>query len=145
MSHFRYVYLAASEGGDSKLISEPLALARLALFLIDVNRANKKWSGARARPLLILAEPPATYLVVGVNCSEAASERSSGASSPSASAKKSHSMTSYSACQKRHRGGRLFPVKSSHGNGHGSAVGGVVCGEDINFEVRGVFSEGFLR
>ena len=74
MSHFRYVYLAASEGGDSKLISEPLALARLALFLIDVNRANKKWSGARARPLLILAERPATYLVVGVNCSEAASD-----------------------------------------------------------------------
>ena len=89
LSHFRYAYLhATSEGanrgssfnssgasksalGDNSynqhIFSKPLALTKLAIFLMDMHRTNKKWTGTKARPLLLLAEKPQTqtYLVAG--------------------------------------------------------------------------------
>jgi CDC45-like protein len=44
---------------------------------IDVHRENKKWAGTNSRPLILLAERRATYLVVGVNCPERSGEVSS--------------------------------------------------------------------
>lgn len=89
LSHFRYAYLHATshgangtkifEGGASDedtsryshhLFSKPLALTRLASYLMEMHRENKKWTGTRALPLVLLAEKPQTqsYLVVGFEC-----------------------------------------------------------------------------
>ncbi len=90
LSHFRYAYLHATSqganGGNNfksstrvvssneqtnqqqfHIFSKPLALTKLAHFLMDMHRTNKKWTGTKARPLLLLAEKPQTrtYLVVG--------------------------------------------------------------------------------
>lgn len=64
-----------SDSGDSEyhVLAKPLALTRLAHYLMDMHRANGKWIGERnARPLVLLAEQPATntYLVVGYEMSE---------------------------------------------------------------------------
>lgn len=49
------------------LFGKPLALNKLAHFLMEMHRQNGKWTGAKARPLVLLAERPETrtYLVVG--------------------------------------------------------------------------------
>jgi hypothetical protein len=91
LSHFRYAYLHATSQGanggtnfktgavtsnretnhnrshNQHIFSKPLALTKLALFLMDMHRANNKWTGTKARPLILLAEKPQTqtYLVVG--------------------------------------------------------------------------------
>lgn len=82
LKHFRYAYLTRSQsaatGGSSNgqdaLLSQPNALAKLALFLVEIHRQNGKWVGPKARPLVILAERESTYLVVGVTCPEFAGE-----------------------------------------------------------------------
>lgn len=90
LSHFRYAYLHATSqganGGTSfqstntpannkratqnynhHVFAKPLALTKLALFLMDMHRTNKKWTGTKSRPLILLSEKPQTqtYLVVG--------------------------------------------------------------------------------
>lgn len=78
LSHFRYAYLARSATGGGltsadDMFAQPIGLTKLALFLVEVHRQNKKWVGqAKAKPLILLAERAATYLVVGVTCQEVA-------------------------------------------------------------------------
>ena len=91
LSHFRYAYVTSNtpHGGDDKwqatteedvgasrslediLFSQPLALLRLAHYLMDMHRENGKWTGSRARPLvLVAARDKDTYLVAGYEFSE---------------------------------------------------------------------------
>lgn len=100
LRHFRYAYITCtsqsanggggrnqaanpqdtSGGGNSSnpdqqyhVLAKPLALTRLAHYLMDMHRANGKWTGEKnALPLVLLAEQPATntYLVVGYEMSE---------------------------------------------------------------------------
>ena len=99
LRHFRYAYITCTSqsadgggirsqaanpqdtsGGNSSnadqqyhVLAKPLALTRLAHYLMDMHRANGKWTGEKnARPLVLLAEQPATktYLVVGYEMSE---------------------------------------------------------------------------
>jgi cell division control protein 45 len=94
LSHFRYAYLNATSnagnGGTNlqskasisngqttqkyshHVFAKPLALTKLALFLMDMHRYNKKWTGSKARPLILLAEKPQTqtYLIVGFDFAE---------------------------------------------------------------------------
>lgn len=65
--HFRYAFIRSSET-DERLFTQPMALRKLASFLIDVHRENGRWAGEKARPLVIMAERASTYLVVGVTC-----------------------------------------------------------------------------
>jgi cell division control protein 45 len=92
LSHFRYAYVTVTSRGENAAISgidndilatnsdsdasapaqfhifsKPLALTRLAHFLMDLHRENGKWTGNKARPLVLLAEKPvtSTFLVVG--------------------------------------------------------------------------------
>lgn len=65
--HFRYSFIRSSET-DERLFTQPMALRKLAAFLIDVHRENGRWAGEKARPLVIMAERTASYLVVGVTC-----------------------------------------------------------------------------
>ena len=82
LSHFRYAYLNATSNGANgsnqfsneaskekqmHIFAKPLALTRLAHFLMDMHRVNEKWTGARALPLVLLAEKPQTqsYLIAG--------------------------------------------------------------------------------
>eukprot|EP00904_Undaria_pinnatifida_P002618 jgi/Undpi1/12357/HiC_scaffold_5.g02029.m1 len=65
--HFRYAFIRSSET-DERLFTQPMALRKLAAFLIDVHRENGRWAGDKARPLIIMAERASTYLVVGVTC-----------------------------------------------------------------------------
>jgi cell division control protein 45 len=76
---FRYAYLSSTSADSNKggsdsadrdepnIFSKPLALTRLAHYLMDLNRENGSWTGANARPLILLAEKPKTktHLVVG--------------------------------------------------------------------------------
>jgi hypothetical protein len=59
----------STSNGKSRdhIFSKPLALTRLAHYLMDMNRENGKWSGSKARPLVLIAERPrsGTCLVVG--------------------------------------------------------------------------------
>ncbi len=86
LSHFRYAYLHATSHGTNgstrfkggkhddtnkqnthHIFSKPLALTKLAHYLMDMHRSNNKWTGTRSKPLVLLAEKPQTqsYLVVG--------------------------------------------------------------------------------
>jgi cell division control protein 45 len=75
LRHFRYAYITctAQDGPSGKetdqhhVFAKPLALTKLAHYLMDMHRENGKWSGNKARPLVLLAEKPRTntYLVVG--------------------------------------------------------------------------------
>ncbi len=73
----RYVFIhsdsstngTSSSGGNRGLeaaLAHPLALIKLATFLIDAHHEKGKWAGAKARPLVLLAQRPQTYLVVAV-------------------------------------------------------------------------------
>ena len=98
LSHFRYAYVTSTTpdvGDDDELQStgqatgqqdktstrtledalfaQPLALLRLAHYLMDLHRENDKWTGSRARPLiLVAARNTDTYLVVGYEFPESA-------------------------------------------------------------------------
>jgi cell division control protein 45 len=97
LSHFRYAYINCTSqgehamgqdevvpeeqtgGGDETpdrhhVFAKPLALTRLAHYLMDLHRENGKWTGAKSRPLILLAEQPRTksYLVVGFEYPELA-------------------------------------------------------------------------
>jgi cell division control protein 45 len=49
------------------VFTKPLALTKLAHYLMDMHRENKKWAENKSRPLVLMAEKPRTktYLVVG--------------------------------------------------------------------------------
>ncbi|EEC51468.1 predicted protein, partial [Phaeodactylum tricornutum CCAP 1055/1] len=71
--------LEQTGGGDETpdrhhVFAKPLALTRLAHYLMDLHRENGKWTGAKSRPLILLAEQPRTksYLVVGFEYPELA-------------------------------------------------------------------------
>ena len=55
------------DDAPSHLFSKPLALSRLANYLMTMHRENGKWAGNKSRPLVLMAEKPqtGTYLVVG--------------------------------------------------------------------------------
>lgn len=94
LRHFRYAYLTCTSAGENQtsrsdavrtsankkeeqkhhIFAKPLALSRLAHYLMDMHRENGKWTGARARPLVLMAEKPGTgtYLVVGYEYPERA-------------------------------------------------------------------------
>ena len=66
-------------GSSSKkdhVFSKPLALTRLAHYLMDLHRENGKWTGAKARPLVLLAEKPRnnSFVVVGYEYPERAGD-----------------------------------------------------------------------
>jgi cell division control protein 45 len=85
LRHFRYAYVTASSGSGAvnhqqsksttnasyHVLAKPLALTRLAHYLMDMHRANGKWAG-KPLPLILLAEQPATqtFLVLGQEMSE---------------------------------------------------------------------------
>lgn len=56
------------------VFAKPLVLTKLANFLMDMHRENGKWTGAKSRPLILLAEKPRsnTYMVVGYEYPEEA-------------------------------------------------------------------------
>lgn len=72
LSHFRYAYITCSSEGleqssskQDHIFSKPLALTRLAHYLMDWNRENGGWKN-KPLPLILLAEkPPSSFLVVG--------------------------------------------------------------------------------
>jgi len=70
LKHFRYVTLPMSSSGSDGLFTQPIALTRLALYLVEMHRANKKWMGHKARPLVLFAEKDKSCLVLGVTCPE---------------------------------------------------------------------------
>lgn len=100
LNHFRYAYIhctSGSGGGEGRsstsefsstagptsssskesqhfhhVFARPLALCKLAIFLMDIHRENNKWTGSKSRPLLLMAEKPrsGTYLVVGYQYAE---------------------------------------------------------------------------
>jgi len=98
LRHFRYAHVTSSSiGGENQLnrrdlirstnntigndkrdhmFSKPLALTRLAHFLMDMNRENGKWTGTKARPLVLIADRPqsGTCLIVGYEYPERAGD-----------------------------------------------------------------------
>mmetsp|Transcript_28831 Transcript_28831/g.61174 ORF Transcript_28831/g.61174 Transcript_28831/m.61174 type:complete len:917 (+) Transcript_28831:232-2982(+) len=94
LNHFRYAYLQCTSGGSTSgaggrvvtpdtskdgrgkyhVFAKPLVLTKLAQFLMDMHRENGKWTGTKARPLVLLAEKPrsGTYMVVGYEYPEEA-------------------------------------------------------------------------
>ena len=68
LKHFRWVSLPMSSSGADGIFTKPIALTRLALYLVEMHRANKKWSGNKARPLVLFAEKDKSCLVLGVTC-----------------------------------------------------------------------------
>lgn len=90
--HFRYAYLTVTnQHGDDEptaaareptgdegdhIFAKPLALCRLANYLMDLHRENGKWVGTKSRPLILLAEKPRTrsYMVVGYEYPETAGD-----------------------------------------------------------------------
>lgn len=91
LSHFRYAYITCTSAGHDQqqqqdrvaedstaatphhVFAKPLALTRLAHYLMDLHRENGKWVGAKARPLVLCAEkPPRSYLVAGFEYPESA-------------------------------------------------------------------------
>lgn len=82
LRHFRYAFITCTsqesqgddmaddendESQDTNVFAKPLALSKLAHYLMDMHRANNKWTGEKSRPLILAAEKPRTktYMVVG--------------------------------------------------------------------------------
>jgi cell division control protein 45 len=70
LKHFRYVFLQDLPDGDQDLFSKPVALSKLALFLVAAYRESGRWVGKRSKPFVMLSykEAEGTYLVVGATC-----------------------------------------------------------------------------
>lgn len=81
LRHFRYASITCTSQesqGDivnqdsderdvNNIFARPLALTKLAHYLMDMYRGTGKWTGDKSRPLVIMAEKPRTqtYMVVG--------------------------------------------------------------------------------
>jgi cell division control protein 45 len=81
LRHFRYAFVTSTrreskdkfvgsqKGSDQNQhpLCHPLALTRLAHWLMDTHRENGKWTGNKSRPLVLCAENPIqnSYLIVG--------------------------------------------------------------------------------
>lgn len=91
LNHFRYAYITCSSHGEHgsgsyqhqsnddnmyHAFAQPLTLTRLAHYLMDMHRENGKWTGTKARPLVLLVEKPRTqtFLVVGYEFPEHAGD-----------------------------------------------------------------------
>jgi cell division control protein 45 len=86
LRHFRYASITCTsqesqgEMADSdsqerdmhNVFAKPLALTKLAHYLMDMHRESGKWAGDKSRPLVLMAEKPRTktYMVVGYECPE---------------------------------------------------------------------------
>ena len=82
LSHFRYAYITCRSGEgpqkddssskENHVFAKPLALTRLAHYIMDWHRENAGWN-KNPLPLILLAEkPPSSYLVVGYEFPETA-------------------------------------------------------------------------
>ncbi|EGB04400.1 hypothetical protein AURANDRAFT_32720 [Aureococcus anophagefferens] len=71
LRHFRYAYITSA---TSDVFAKPLAVRKLALFLLGVHQHNGKWAADKDKPLVVLAERRDTFLVVGVSSSRGASK-----------------------------------------------------------------------
>ena len=62
--------------GDQELFCKPVALSKLALFLVAAYRESGRWAGKRGKPFVMLSfkEADQTYLVVGVTCPQQADD-----------------------------------------------------------------------
>jgi cell division control protein 45 len=84
LRHFRYALITCtsqeSQGDDdmgddddgsdetaNNVFAKPIALSKLAHYLMDMHRSNGKWTGEKSRPLILAAEKPRTktYMIVG--------------------------------------------------------------------------------
>jgi len=80
LRHFRYAYITCTsqeakgtavndenEETMDHVFAKPLALTKLAHYLMDMHRENGKWTGGKSRPLVLMAEKPATktFVIVG--------------------------------------------------------------------------------
>ncbi|OEU16626.1 CDC45-like protein, partial [Fragilariopsis cylindrus CCMP1102] len=74
LRHFRYAHVTSTS--RDHIFSKPLALTRLAHFLMNMNRENGKWTGTKARPLVLIADKPRskTCLIVGYEYPERAGD-----------------------------------------------------------------------
>jgi len=55
---------SAEGGGVGDAFTHPVALNKLALFLVEVHRQNGKWVGAtKARPLILLVSLSLSFLL----------------------------------------------------------------------------------
>mmetsp|Transcript_24889 Transcript_24889/g.38326 ORF Transcript_24889/g.38326 Transcript_24889/m.38326 type:complete len:272 (+) Transcript_24889:420-1235(+) len=88
LRHFRYAFLTSRSRSNNNnnlmqdkqqeyeqhVFSKPLALTKLAHYLMDMHRENGKWTGGKARPLILAAEKPVngTFMVVGYEYPELA-------------------------------------------------------------------------
>ena len=80
LRHFRYAYITCTsqeakdtavhvnhEESTHHVFAKPLALTKLAHYLMDMHRENGKWTGGKSRPLVLMAEKPVTktFVIVG--------------------------------------------------------------------------------
>lgn len=79
LRHFRYAYITCTSQESKTLtpdnkdetmnhvFAKPLALTKLAHYLMDMHRENGKWTGNKSRPLVLMAEKPTTksFIIVG--------------------------------------------------------------------------------
>ena len=68
LKHFRYTYISrnqsAGAASSENLLSQPVALVKLALFLIEIHRENSKWVGSKNRPLVLLVRVDAAGVLL---------------------------------------------------------------------------------
>ena len=73
---FRSLVLDSMSENDHNLFTQPLALARLARFIINAHKAQGDWTGKKQdKPLVMFAldERTSSYLVVGIGAAGTAS------------------------------------------------------------------------
>eukprot|EP00592_Proboscia_alata_P021575 CAMPEP_0194406978 /NCGR_PEP_ID=MMETSP0176-20130528/5038_1 /TAXON_ID=216777 /ORGANISM="Proboscia alata, Strain PI-D3" /LENGTH=858 /DNA_ID=CAMNT_0039206365 /DNA_START=274 /DNA_END=2850 /DNA_ORIENTATION=- len=125
LNHFRYAYLhcqkhssSGSSSASSKsapqdsssatapIFARPLALGRLAKYLMELHRENGKWVGIKSRPLILLAEQPALAADTPANTAKNPPSRNSSSSNSS------YLVVGYNNCDttgiERNRFGRSF-------------------------------------
>ena len=83
LKHFRYAYLTRSQGSaaaatgghasQDNLLAQPVALGKLAHFLVEIHRVNSKWVGTKARPLILLVSRECELRVASVLRAQATS------------------------------------------------------------------------
>ena len=81
LRHFRYAYLTCTSAGENQTTQSEIMRTKKSSrgmnddgpnHLFSMHRENRKWTGTKARPLVLMAEKPhtGTYLVVGYESPE---------------------------------------------------------------------------
>ena len=66
LKRFRYAFLQALPDGDQDVFSKPIALSKLALFLVDANRVRQRTTCRRCQELVpCLLTSPACLFSLG--------------------------------------------------------------------------------